>query len=86
MTPTIVLTETAKLKLQTLDPPEAQRVLDALTRIAEAPAAGTHRRLLGRSNTFLYPVGRLMLVIEFSEGSLTLITAYQGDELGAAFP
>lgn len=86
MTPTVTLTETAKLKLQTLDPPEAQRVLDALTRIAEAPTAGTRRRLAGRANTYLYPVGRLMLVVEFVEGNITLVTAYQHDELRAALP
>jgi mRNA-degrading endonuclease RelE of RelBE toxin-antitoxin system len=81
MTPTVVLTPHARLKLQTLDPEEARRVVETVARIAQDPASPALRRLAERPDTFVCRVGGLQVVLEFDGSKVLVLTLYSQQEI-----
>jgi mRNA-degrading endonuclease RelE of RelBE toxin-antitoxin system len=76
MTPTVVVTPHALLKLQTLDPEEARRVVETVGRIAQDPASPAMRRLAGLPDTFVCRVGGLQVVLKVEGSKVAIVTLY----------
>ncbi len=80
MSRNVVLSPHARLKLQTLDPEEARRVVEAVARLVQDPTSSAMRRLPERDETFVCRVGIFEVVAKL-EGSTAIVLTLLPEQL-----